>query len=94
MSSKRITNVRPRRSSLSVFVEILGRGAGVAAGAAGTWIASKLTIDWGAPSSKICKLSLVMPVMGFPFLSVTTTSTVTCSTWAGKVAGGSSFVGA
>jgi hypothetical protein len=46
-------NVRPRVSSRVRLVETLGLTAGVAEGAAGTEIASKLTIDCGLPSSLI-----------------------------------------
>src|SRR5688500_19211470 len=37
--------------------------------------ASKLVMFWTAPSSTTRKSSLVSPVIGLPFLSVTTTST-------------------
>src|SRR5688500_20200996 len=50
--------------------------------------ASKLVMFWTAPSSTTRKSSLVSPVIGLPFLSVTTTSTVTRSTAAGKDAPG------
>ena len=80
-----ITKVRPRVSSGAVLVETRGLGAGLAAGAAGTENDSKLTTVCGLPSSLICSSFSVRSVRGTPFLSVTTTSTVTCSTPAGKV---------
>src|SRR5258708_17342161 len=59
------------------------------AGSGESKMVSKLVIVWAAPSSAICISSLVRSGMGLPFLSVTTTSTVTSSTWLGKVGAGS-----
>src|SRR6266571_4433760 len=83
--SKRITNVRPVRASGSVLVEMRGGSFGVAEGAAGSWTASKLAIVWGSPSSLTTKSVALRSGIGAPFLSVTTRSTVTSSTWEGKV---------
>ena len=94
MLSKTTTNVRPGKRG-AVFVAMRGgsrRAAGAVAAvrvrpAAST--TSKLTSAWGAPSSRTVKSSRARPVIGFPALSVTTTSTVTTSTSRLKVGGGS-----
>ena len=46
---------------------------------------SKLVMTWGVPSSVTVTSPWARSVTGLPFLSITTTSTITCSTWAGKV---------
>src|SRR6185295_8837624 len=84
MSSKRITNERPACDSRSRFVDTRGRGAGFSLATAGSCTASKSVMAWGSSSSVTWKSLLVRPVMDWPFLSVTTTSTVTTSTWVGK----------
>jgi hypothetical protein len=84
MSSNTTTKLRPVRTSLAWFVERRGLVGATAEATAGSWIASKLAMAWGAPSSVRMKSSLVRPGTGTPFLSVTTTSTVTCSTSDGK----------
>jgi hypothetical protein len=69
----------------------IGRGAQLVRavsgtpGPAGRWTASKLAISCGVPSSVTVKSSRLRPTTGAPLLSVTTTSTVTSSVWAGKV---------
>src|SRR5262245_7544163 len=90
-SSNMITNVRPRVSSRVKFVETRGLTGGAVDGAAGTWIASNCTMVWALPSSLIWMSPCLMSVRGFPFLSVTTTSTTTCSIPAGKVSVWSGF---
>ena len=65
-------------------MEIRGRDGVAADAVAGHLDGSKLAIVCGLSSSKIWKSAAVRPVTGTPFLSVTTTSTVTCSTSAGK----------
>src|SRR6266545_2030754 len=84
MSSKRITNERPVCDSRSMLVDTRGRGAGFSEATAGSCTASKSVIVWRSSSSVTWKSLLVRPVTGRPFLSVTTTSTVTTSTPAGK----------
>src|SRR6185295_19098774 len=85
MSSNTTTNVRPVCSSGNVLLETRGRGGGVAWGRSGTDTASKLASCWGAPSSSTVNSSWRRSLMGTPFLSVTTTSTFTCSIWAGNL---------
>src|SRR5687768_1813874 len=94
MSSKTITKERPVRSSEAWFEEIRGRDGVTAEGVAGTSMDSKPAIFCGLLSSRIWKSPAVRPVMGTPFLSVTTTSTVTCSTSAGKLGASPSAAGA
>src|SRR5688572_21470078 len=86
MSSKNRMNVRPRRAAGATLVETAARGTGpgVDLGASGSTTASKVVMVWGAPSSLTRKSSLVRPDTGWPFLSRTTTSTVTASIWDGK----------
>src|SRR5262245_1047422 len=84
-SSKTSTNERPVRTSGVVLLESLGLAGVVAAAVGGTWIASKDVMDCGSPSSSIEKSDCLRSVSGLPFLSVTTTSTVTSSTSDGKL---------
>ena len=89
-SSKTITKVRPAFGVAAgpVLVET-GGGADSAAGVAGaSWTASKVATLCGAPSSSTLKSDLLRPVTGTPCLSVTTTSTTTCSTSDVKVGSG------
>ncbi len=94
MSSNRRTNVRPRRSSGVVLIETRGGGGGVSEGWSGSCTASNETTVWGAPSSRMVRSCCLSPRITLPFLSVTTTSTMTCSTWAGNVGGGASWAAA
>src|SRR5687768_1577842 len=94
MSSKTITKDRPVRVSGAWLEEIRGREGVTPEGASGTTIDSKPAIFCGLLSSRIWKSPAVRPVMGTPFLSVTTTSTVTCSTSAGKLGASPSTAGA
>jgi len=97
---ERVLEVNEAAALVHAFVETLdGRGAGGASagaggtsGATGTSKRSKLAIVWRTPSSKTSRCSRVRSVTGCPLPSVTTTSTVTCSTLAGK-AGGSGVAG-
>ena len=92
-SSKTITKVRPRRSSSPAFVETLGGEgrAGDAAAAAAVTGAAAPGRGRGSRSSAARRPRAPRrspsrrSVTGSPFPSVTTTSTVTCSTRAGKV---------
>ena len=95
VSSKMIANVRPRCSAGSVFTDTCG-GATLDAGggSSGSSIASKLTTGWATPSSSTVIDSFVRPLIGVPFLSVTTTSTMTCSICAGKLGGCADAAGA
>ena len=99
MSSKTRTNERPVRDSAVWLLEMRGRSGVVSLAVAGTCTLSKLAMVCGLSSSRIWKSAAVSPVTGTPFLSVTTTSTVTCSTSVGKrgesaVTGASAAAGA
>ena len=85
MSSKTTTNVRARCSSGVMFEEILGGGGAAADGFSGSSTASNVTTSCLTPSSVTVMSAAVRPLIGTPFLSVTTTSTITCSSWVGKV---------
>jgi hypothetical protein len=85
MSSKTSTKVRARCSSGATFEDTLGGGGAAADGWSGSSTASKLTTSCLAPSSVTLMSAAVRPRIGTPFLSVTTTSTITCSSCVGKV---------
>jgi hypothetical protein len=84
MSSKTTTKVRPGLHLARRVRGDPGPLGGDHGGGGGTWMASKLAMACVSPSSVRTKASRPRPVIGAPFLSVTTTSTVTCSTCAGK----------
>src|SRR5688500_14119371 len=94
MSSKTMMKVRPLWISGAMLDEIRGFAGGATEGLAGTWTASKAAISCGSPSSVRVKSFGPRPGMGVPFLSVTTTSTVTCSTCEGNDGAGGSVGGA
>ena len=85
MSSKTTTKVRARCSSGAVFEDTFGGGGAAADGCSGSSTASKVTTSCFTPSSVTVRSAAVRPLIGVPFLSVTTTSTITCSSWVGKV---------
>ena len=98
MSSNTRTNERPVRDSGVWLLEMRGRSGVFSLAVAGTSTLSKLAMVCGLSSSRIWKSAAVSPVTGTPFLSVTTTSTVTCSMAVGKrgasAAGASAAAGA
>src|SRR6185503_13117470 len=85
MSSNTITKVRPCCVSLSTFDVILGGGGAEPEGCSGSSTASKLTTSCLTPSSVTVMSLGFRPLIGTPFLSVTTTSTMTCSSCVGKL---------
>ena len=87
-SSIRRMSVRPGRAAAPSFVPMRGEAGLSAAGSEpSTSRASKPTIVWGRPSSRMVKSSRVRPRTGAPDLSRTTTSTVMAETWAGNDGG-------
>jgi hypothetical protein len=85
MSSNTITKVRPCCVSGATLDDTIGGGGAVADGSWGSSTASKLTMSCFTPSSVTTMSSAFRPGIGTPFLSVTTASTITCSSPVGKL---------